>query len=107
VAEAKTKPDKFSLRIYPNPFSAGGGSAFSGSPVTKIEYDIHNNSISKIDIYSMQGSLIKSFDNLFNSGIVYWDGTNNNKNKVASGVYFAILRNENGVAASKKLVLLK
>jgi hypothetical protein len=34
-------PDRFSLeQNYPNPFSAGGGSAFGGNPTTKIRYSL-------------------------------------------------------------------
>ncbi|MEW6194221.1 MAG: hypothetical protein AB1521_03575 [Bacteroidota bacterium] len=38
---ASTIPDNFRLlQNYPNPFSAGGGSAYGGNPTTTIEYEI-------------------------------------------------------------------
>lgn len=97
VVERKTAPDKFELAVYPNPFN----------PTCHIEYNIPGNSVSRLQIYSITGVLIKSIDGLSHSGAVTWDGKNQNSEKVASGVYFAILRNADHMFASEKLLLLK
>ncbi len=97
ITEKTIIPGKYTLKAYPNPFN----------PSCNIEYTIPGNSISKLDIYSIEGSLVKTFNNLKNSGTVYWDGTNNRNQKAASGIYFAILKNGSQILAKQKLVLLK
>jgi mannan endo-1,4-beta-mannosidase len=97
VVEKHNLPDKFELTAYPNPFNPG----------CNIEYNIPNNSTSRLEIYSVTGALIKTFEHLSHSGSVIWNGTNGNNVKVASGVYFAILRNADHMFASEKLLLLK
>jgi hypothetical protein len=43
VSKEEVIPDKIKLyQNYPNPFSAGGGSAYGGNPFTTIEYTIGN-----------------------------------------------------------------
>jgi len=90
-------PTKYELVAFPNPFN----------PSCQIEYSIPENSNSRIEIYSLQGSLIKTFTKLSHSGIVTWIGTNDNNHKVTSGVYYAILRSDTGILAKQKLLLLK
>ncbi len=97
VAENNNIPVKYELKAFPNPFN----------PSCNIEYSVPGNSISKLEIYSIQGLLIKTFDQLINSGILRWDGTNNRNQKAASGIYFAVLRNGGRIIAKDKLVLLK
>jgi mannan endo-1,4-beta-mannosidase len=90
-------PEKFALGVYPNPFNPG----------CRIEYDIPDNSVSGVRIYSVNGVLIRTFSGLGRTGVVYWDGTNENHEKVASGVYFAVLRNSGHLLAATKMLLLK
>ncbi len=90
-------PEKYELAAYPNPFN----------PSCRIEYTIPDNSTSRIEIYSVEGVLIKTFGQLSHSGVATWFGTNNNNQKVASGVYYAILRSDAGILAQQKLLLLK
>ncbi|HUI28664.1 MAG TPA: glycoside hydrolase family 44 protein [Candidatus Acidoferrales bacterium] len=97
IVERNRTPDKFELAAYPNPFN----------PSCRIQYNIPDNSISRLEVYSVTGALIKTFDGLSHSGSLTWDGTNENKRKVASGVYFAILRNAEHLFATEKLLLLK
>ncbi len=96
VSENKNLPGNFYLKAYPNPFN----------PSCKIEYNTPGNSISNIDIISVTGQLIRSYNRLSHHGILYWDGTNENSRKVATGVYFAILRNGYH-NSTQKLILLK
>jgi mannan endo-1,4-beta-mannosidase len=97
VTKGRDFPDRFQLSVYPNPFN----------PSCHIEYNIPGNSDSELLIYSVTGSLIRTFGGLSHSGSLIWDGTNVNNRKVASGVYFVILRNAQHMFASEKLLLLK
>ncbi len=97
VVERNNAPEKFELAVYPNPFN----------PTCHIEYNIPGNSVSRLQIYSVTGALIKSYNCLSHSGSLTWDGTNENNQKAASGVYFAILRNADHLFAAEKLLLLK
>ncbi|MGA9294185.1 MAG: glycoside hydrolase family 44 protein [Ignavibacteriaceae bacterium] len=96
VNENKNVPDNFYLKAYPNPFN----------PVCKIEYNAPGNSISEINIISITGKLIRSYIKLNHHGILYWDGTNENNQKVATGVYLAVLRNGYQIS-TQKLIYLK
>lgn len=97
IVQRNNTPDKFELAVYPNPFN----------PTCHIEYNIPAGSPSRLQIYSVTGALVKTFNGLSHSGTLVWDGTNENNQKVASGVYFAILRNADHLFATEKLLLLK
>lgn len=92
----KELPDNFYMKAYPNPFN----------PSCKIEYNSPGNSYSRIDIISITGQFIRSYNHLPHHGILCWDGTNENNRKVATGIYFAILRNGYHIS-TQKLILLK
>jgi hypothetical protein len=84
---------------YPNPFN----------PSTIIEYDIPKTGMVEINIYNIQGRLVKKLDNsVHQSGSqkVVWDGRDNIGAKVASGVYFYQVR-YSGNTITKKLMLIK
>jgi hypothetical protein len=88
-------PQLFSLRQnYPNPFN----------PVTKIEFDIPENSNAKIIIYDLLGREVTTLINEQlkpGSYSVDWDGTG-----FASGVYFySLITNE--FTETKRMVLIK
>ena len=65
---------------YPNPFN----------PSTIINFDLHDDASVKITIYDLSGNLV---NNLLNSKrtsghqTVKWNATNNQGQKVSSGVY--------------------
>jgi len=100
-------PKEYSLLgNYPNPFN----------PSTKIKYAMPNNSNVGLVIYDMLGRTIRSFEiNSQSAGFneILWDGTNNNGNKVSSGIYIyrikAVSLEGNGKVFEKsaKLMLLK
>jgi len=73
------------LQNFPNPFN----------PQTKIKYAVSSESKINIIIYNTLGKEIKVLiDETRNSGEyeITWDGTDNFKNKVASGVYFITMQ---------------
>ncbi len=79
---------------YPNPFN----------PKTQIVYSIPKDGSVKLDIYSINGQLVKELVNEFKTSGDYkveFDGSN-----LASGIYFYTLRTGNFVD-TKKLTLIK
>jgi len=99
-------PTEFSLsQNYPNPFSAGGGSAFGGNPTTTIEYSIAKAGIVNLTIYNSLGEeVVRLVDNQFNEVGKYT--VKFNANGLASGTY--IYRLQTGdVVISKKMNLIK
>ena len=89
-------PKEFSLsQNYPNPFN----------PITRINYEIPNDSKVKLIVYDILGREVKKlvYDELKKAGryVIDFDGTN-----LASGVYF--YRIEAGdFVQSKKMILIK
>jgi len=84
---------------YPNPFN----------PETTISYSIQKSSNIKLEIYDINGRLVKTIVNDFLNAGNYntvWDGSNALGNKVASGAYFYQLKS-NGFVTVKKMILLK
>ena len=82
--------------IYPNPFN----------PRLNINIFLDLNSIISIDIYGLNGYHIKS---IFNVNIndkrdnFKWDGTNNNNEKIASGLYFCVIKTSETLITEKVL----
>jgi len=93
-------PKKFELgQNYPNPFNAS----------TVIKFDLPQSSKVKLDIYNILGQKVKSLvDEKLSAGYkkVVWDGTNQNGNSVASGIYFYRLQTDKFIEA-RKMVMLK
>ena len=84
---------------YPNPFN----------PSTTITYQIPNYSNVRVNIYDLNGQLIKELLNENQSAGEYrimWDGTNQSNLKVASGVYIYSVRCNESLL-SKQMILLK
>jgi len=84
---------------YPNPFN----------PKTKINYDIPNYSNVNIVIIDLSGSEIKSLVNKKHTSGRYsitWNGTNNNGDKVAAGMYLYKIQS-GGFTKMEKMILLK
>jgi hypothetical protein len=84
---------------FPNPFN----------PSTTISFDLPSPGLVNLDIYNVKGQKVKSLANEhFTQGdhSVSWNGTDDNDQVVASGVYFARM-NCKGQETSRKLVLLK
>jgi hypothetical protein len=84
---------------YPNPFN----------PVTTIEYSVAKQNSVEITIYNVAGQRVKRLERETKPSGRYrvtWDGTSDAGGKVASGVYFYLLR-IGTYRAVKKMVLLK
>jgi len=84
---------------YPNPFN----------PLTKIMYELQEETDIKITIYNPKGQKIKQIEQLSKQpGINYylWNGTDFSGKNVSSGVYYYQLETEN-YSAVKRMILMK
>ena len=85
----------YKLYNYPNPFHNQ----------TKIFFDLPlyvNNPI--IEIFNIKGQKIRTFNHEIQMSII-WDGRDNHRNKVLSGVYFYQIKDNNRVLTTKKMIL--
>ena len=92
------------LQNYPNPFN----------PETWLPFALSEDASVTMEIYDSNGSLVRRFT-LGQRGAgtytsrdraIYWDGSNDSGERVASGIYFYQLR-AGGFTAVRKLVILK
>jgi len=93
-------PKTFTLsQNYPNPFN----------PTTSIRIEVPKPAHVTIKIYDILGREVRMLvDRKFEAGgfVEIWDGTNNNRSRVASGLYFMRMQAE-GFVSVKKLLMLK
>ena len=85
---------------YPNPFN----------PATTLSFSLHRAARVRLEIYSIQGALIKVLvDKPLSAGFyeVEWNGTTNEGQHVPSGLYLAFLRINQAVADQHRLILIK
>ncbi len=95
-------PGTFHLRQnYPNPFNAETIIEFSvtsaAEEVTLVVYDVLGRRVTTIYVGVAESGMHR----------YTWDGTDNRGNPVSSGVYFAVIHNDQGVRQSKTMVLMK
>ncbi len=100
-SEGTSRPTSFSLsQNYPNPFNAS----------TLIEFDLPQVSEVSLEIYNILGQkvrvLIKERLSPGHKQIV-WDGKDETRRDVASGVYFYRLEAAGKFAEAKKMILLR
>ncbi len=93
-------PDEFSLhQNYPNPFN----------PSTEISFDLPETGHVSLAVYNLRGRLIKTLvSGNLEGGVhsVIWDGKNSRFEDVATGIYFYVLKSDNG-RDSKTMTLLR
>jgi flagellar hook assembly protein FlgD len=100
----KNKNSNIPLQYYleqnfPNPFN----------PSTTIQYNLPNQEQVKLNVYNVLGQLVKTLVNSFQSAgfhSVIWDGSNNNGQKVSSGIYFYKI-DAGKFINIKKMILIK
>jgi hypothetical protein len=100
VEEGNGIPIEFALRQnHPNPFNSN----------TNITYNISTSGPIKLTIYDMLGKRVRTLadeSQTPGSKSIYWDGTDDQGNTVASGIYFyRIVAGE--FTETKKLLMLK
>ena len=90
-----------SIANYPNPFN----------PETKITFNIPESGKVKVEIFNIKGQKVKTLDTFPNGDLgtreVVWDGTDENNQRVSTGVYFYQLEVDGKTVASRKMMLLK
>ena len=97
----KLNPEDYSIDIknYPNPFNSN----------TIIDFYITNDSKVDLKIFDIMGNLVRNLvSDRMPGGLkkINWDGTNNNRENIAAGVYFyQLIVNE--TLFSNKMVYLK
>jgi len=99
-ADAPAVPDEFTLYAnYPNPFNA----------VTTLRFSLPETGTVKVRIYSLKGSLVRSWESApLSSGMhsLHWNGRDDRGRELPSGLY--LLQMENGYTLkSRKCLLLK
>ena len=83
---------------YPNPFN----------PETTIQFDIAKESSVKLQVYNIRGQLVKTLVNTRlkpGKHSVVWNGTNENKEKVSSGVYLYRVSSDNDNVVNKMILM--
>jgi hypothetical protein len=99
--ESTIEKVKCKMCNYPNPFN----------PVTTISYTLQENVTNPvIGIFNIKGQLViklRMKDEGLRTNSVVWDGRDNNRNQVSSGIYLCSLIDDGKVLASQKMILLK
>ena len=97
--ENEINPSVFRLyQNHPNPFN----------PSTQIRYQLSISSHVKIAVYNTMGKIVKTLANEYQTAgfrSVKWDGKNNNKQKVSTGLYFYSIQSGE-FSSTKKMILL-
>ena len=87
------------LGSYPNPFN----------PTTTIRYSLSKRTKFTLNVYDIAGRLVKRLlvDEVKDAGSykVDWDGRNEAGSRVASGVYFCMMKTAEGTSGSKLILL--
>ena len=95
-----TRPRGFALlQNYPNPFN----------PETEISYSLPEHSQVRLAIYNLMGQKVRILVDEYQAAghkTVHWDGTDEDGNKVASGIYFYRIK-AGKYAETKKMILMK
>jgi len=93
-------PDQITLfDNYPNPFN----------PETKIKFYLPNREWVQLDIFNINGQLVKTlYSGILPEGMhsFKWNGTSNRDIAVSSGVYLYVLRYSHG-SLTKKMILMR
>ncbi|MDE2292228.1 MAG: hypothetical protein KGL53_09105, partial [Elusimicrobia bacterium] len=93
------KPNTDQVRLYPRPWKPGSGGRFDSATFNGRSGLAIDNLPSSgiIRIFTLSGQLVTELGfNGSNAGTVIWDGTNQGGRKVASGVYFAYVKGDDG-----------
>ena len=83
---------------YPNPFN----------PTTTISYELTSKGNVKIDIYNVNGQLVRELVNEESPAGEYtieWDGKNNNNQSLSSGLYFYQMKFGDYISTKKAIII--
>jgi hypothetical protein len=105
--EVVITPVKTNLKNYPNPFTNSANSRNSG---TNISFSIEKRSDVEISVYNSKGQKVKTLTKEnYDAGehSVFWNGKNENNQKVASGVYLYRMNVDGRVVQTNKCLVVK
>ena len=91
---------------YPNPFHVSGYSQGG----TEINYHVHKPARVCVEIFNIKGERVTTLVNKSMTPGVYsttWDGLNDQKKSVSSGIYFYRLMLDNNTIESRKCILIR
>ena len=98
---SKLIPQAYELaQNYPNPFN----------PSTTIQYMLPAGAYVRLEIFSVIGQRVRVLDEGYRSAAAYsvtWDGKDENRQTVSSGVYFCRLTAGENAIRTRKLVLVR
>jgi len=101
IAEIENLPKTFSLsQNYPNPFNSE----------TLIHYELPRQGKATLDIYNLLGQKICRLIDKTQPGGSYsinWDGLDDSGKLVGSGIYFYIIKLDNEILPTRKMVIIK
>jgi subtilisin family serine protease len=99
MAQGRETPRVLLDQNYPNPFN----------PTTWIPFYLPSDGFAVVKIYNVRGELVKTLRNKWMSRgphSITWNGDDEKRRPVASGIYFCVLR-FGGEMQSRKLILLR
>jgi hypothetical protein len=99
VDEIVPEVSSLALRAYPNPFN----------PAVSVVFELARSADVRLDAFDASGRLVRRlFEGRMAAGAqrLAWDGRGTRNEKVSTGVYFLRLT-ANGIAETKKIVLLR
>ena len=86
------------LQNYPNPFN----------PITHIQYSLNEYSKFSLQVFDINGNLVKTIKNEFGMPGTYttiWDSKDDNGQNVASGIYFYRFSTENQIITNRMMLI--
>ena len=97
VTNIEDANENHALRVWPNPMSAH----------VEIEYIPTSSNSSLISIYDLKGQTVKQFRPIAsNSGSqkIIWNGTSNNGDRIADGLYIVVMESAGKIKTAKLIV---
>jgi hypothetical protein len=112
LGEVKAVPASYELsQNFPNPFWSEATSRFAGNPATTIRYGLPKKERVRLTIYNLLGeevvTLVEDEPKAAGYHAAIWDGRNQSRQRVASGIYFYRLTTSTGVALLGKLLVIR
>ncbi|HOK39452.1 MAG TPA: FlgD immunoglobulin-like domain containing protein [bacterium] len=102
--------------VFPNPFIPYDGNPQTGSefrgnytdPTNMTGIHIKNlTGNNEINIYNLNGELIRKYETDMNTARIIWDGKNQDGENVSSGLYLIVIKNNNGEKVIKKVTIIR
>ena len=103
VAPLATNLD--AILVYPSPFVPDDGDADNGDWASGIKFGQVPEEIA-IKVYDVSGRRVWTYDSASSGGTVTWDGRNSDGRRIASGVYFAVIKG-GGQTVTRKIGVVR